>query len=224
MDLLSIIALGVAAYAIFSGKKSLSEYSDHLDGLDANVELALSQAANAATLVQGEASDLAISVCLSISSIGDTLWNGSVMWTVKNNGSQNYYIHDIKSKLVLCGYPIDQWVPGNRDMVYIKAGETVNIYSSINDKRFWQNAQVCKIVRDKIKERLGVNVLSSVKFPVPAEGISDLLTVDGTSFSFSSAYSANTRDVNLTNELPSALLYPAYVKVYERKGSNSLDW
>lgn len=223
MDVVAILALAVATYAVLSSKSKEEEDKEYFEGIEASAEKALSEASKVAALVAGDKSDISVDLRLSISSIADDRWNGYVSWHITNSGKRDYYVQDIRSTLVLCGYKIDQWIPGNRNMVLIKPGQTVVVNSSVNDKKFWSSPGIAKIVRNEIKERLGVSVLSSVKFPVPSEDISDLLTVDSTAFVISTPYGNSTNE-SITHEIPCALAYPAYAKVYEQKGSNSIDW
>lgn len=223
MEIKSIIALCIAAYAIFSGRTG-SAYSHSNSQDEDDMQAAIDELAKLAAEERSYASDLAISLRLSISSIGDNLWNCYVTWTIRNTGNQDYYIKDLCSTLVLAGYPIQNWIPGNRSNVFIRAGQTITLNSSINDKKLWSIADNIDKVREAIKRELNVSLLSKVNFPVDGSKLSSLLYVNSTSFILSTPYSEAENKVEITQEIPSALIYPAYAKVYEKTGSNALDW
>lgn len=253
----SIIAIALGAFAILSSKKKLETLASDIQGLSDKQEAELELLASEAASERVEASDLAISLIVSISSIGDTLWNASVTWHIRNKGTQPYYLSDLQSTFSIAGYKVNTWVPGNRSEVripegtvvknipidipgkklkdgslpaiptpetFIRPGATVEIKSSINDAKLWKSNETIKVVRNKIKEVLGVDILSKVNFPVDADVLSSLIVCDSTSFKLSTPYSDSTNTIQITKEIPSALVYPAYVKVYTRYGSNALTW
>lgn len=222
MEISIIIAIAAVAYIMAVGKNQQEQDLEQQE-----LEEALQEAAELAQLERTEATDLAISFRLSISSIADTLWNCFATWTITNNGSQTYYVSDIRSTFSLAGYKVNTWIPGNRDMVLIKPGETKKIHCSVNDKKLWATAKTCSIVRDAILAKLGVEKLRQWDFnytPGKKQALSSLIYVDSTSFKLSSPYADAENTIDITSEIPSALEYLQSVKVYERFGSNAQDW
>lgn len=269
----SVLLIATAAAALLIANKKAASDREKKDELDAELELL--KASIEASENRNTASDLAISIRVSISSIGDTLWNCKVVWMISNLGTQPYYVSDIRSTFSIAGYKVNEWIPGNKSEVlipagrevgaheviktipftpisgdgavpfvpmitppflppqpstpgsmetYIAPGDTVEIESSINDKKLWSNSETIKIVREKIKKALGVDLLSKVNFPVSSSVLSKLIVCDSTSFKLSTPYADSTNTINITNEIPSSLDYPAYARVFAKRGSNALDW